>query len=183
MRQTEHTESLLLLYNSLKHSTMSQPQPQPPYPLHPSLKDHLDPEYVAFYNKYVINQQQVHYQPVSASRTSGVLIPGGGPLLDVGKTEDITFKRGETTGPDVTVRCFTPRGKTPAGGWPVMLYFHGGGWVLGNIDTENTVCTNLCNRGECVVVTVDYRFVCPTDREQDTDLQIGARKSLASSGA
>ncbi|KAJ5670838.1 uncharacterized protein N7477_006201 [Penicillium maclennaniae] len=104
--------------------------PQPPYPLHESVRDLLDPEYVAFYNKHVINNQQVHLQPVAASRTSGVLIPGAGPMLE----------------------------NPPAGGWPVMLYFHGGGWVLGNIDTENVVCSNLCVRGNCVVVTVDYRL-------------------------
>ncbi|KAF9885648.1 hypothetical protein FE257_012739 [Aspergillus nanangensis] len=138
--------------------TISNSAPQPPYPLHDSVKDKLDPEYVAFYNKYVIDKQQVHLQPVEASRTSGVLIPGGGPLLDVGKTEDISISRRETDGPDVPIRCFTPKGETPAGGWPVMLYFHGGGWVLGNINTENPVCTNLCLRGNCVVITVDYRL-------------------------
>lgn len=134
--------------------------PQPPYPLHDSVRDKLDPEYVDFYNKHVINQQQVHFQPVEASRTSGILIPGGGPLLEVGKTEDISFRRRVTEGPDVTIRCFTPKGDKPSpNGWPVMLYFHGGGWVLGNINTENTVCTNLCARGNCIVVTVDYRLV------------------------
>lgn len=141
---------------------MSASHLQPPYPLHDSVKNLLNPEYVAFYNQHVINLQQVHLQPVAASRTSGVLIPGGGPLLEVGKTEDITIQRRVTEGPDVNVRVFTPKGEKPKGGWPVMLYFHGGGWVLGNINTENTVCTNLCARGNCVVVTVDYRYVYPT---------------------
>ncbi|KAJ6024912.1 hypothetical protein N7540_005709 [Penicillium herquei] len=131
---------------------------QPPYPIHESVRDQLDPEYVAFYNKYVINNQQVHLQPVEASRTSGVLIPGAGPMLEIGKTEDITIQRRETEGPPIALRCFTPKGEAPAGGWPVVLYFHGGGWVLGNIDTENVVCSNLCVRGNCVVVTVDYRL-------------------------
>lgn len=31
--------------------------------------------------------------------------------------------------------------------------------MLGNIDTENAVCTNICSRAGCVVITVDYRFV------------------------
>ncbi|KAJ5196840.1 hypothetical protein N7449_007319 [Penicillium cf. viridicatum] len=136
---------------------------QPPYPLHESVKDLLDPEYVAFYNENVINNQQVHLQPVEASRTSGVLIPGAGPMLEVGKTQDITVQRRATEGPAVPIRCFTPKGQAPPGGWPVMLYFHGGGWVLGNIDTENVVCSNLCVRGNCVVITVDYRLA-PEDR-------------------
>lgn len=140
-------------------SISADPAPQPPYPLHESVRDRLHPEYVDFYNKYIINQQQVHLRPVAASRTSGILIPGGGPVLEVGKTEDINIKRRETEGPDVQVRVFTPKGEKPEGGWPVFLYFHGGGWVLGTIDTENTVCSNVCVRAKCVVVTVDYRCV------------------------
>ncbi|KAI9739743.1 MAG: hypothetical protein M1834_006462 [Cirrosporium novae-zelandiae] len=132
--------------------------PQPPYPLHESVKDRLDPEYVSFYNKHIINNQQVHYQPVAASRTSGILIPGGGPLVPVGNTEDFSIKRIETEGPDVKVRVFTPTGEKPENGWPVMVYYHGGGWVLGTIDTENTVCTNMCARANCVVVNADYRL-------------------------
>lgn len=100
--------------------------PQPPYPIHESVKDKLHPEYVAFYNKYIVNNQQVHYQPVEASRTSGTLIPGGGPPQPVGKTKDIAIKRTETKGPDVMVRCFTPLGEKPADGWPAMVYYHGG---------------------------------------------------------
>ncbi|KAH8688773.1 Alpha/Beta hydrolase protein [Talaromyces proteolyticus] len=133
--------------------------PQPPYPLHPSVAARVHPEYAAFYNKYIIDKQQVHLQPVSASRVGGVIIPGGGPLLPVGKTEDHLIPRTETGGTDpVPVRVFTPAGTPPQQGWGVFLYFHGGGWVLGNIDTENTVCTNICNRAGVVVVSVDYRL-------------------------
>lgn len=130
---------------------------QPPYPLHESIVHKLDPQYVAFYNKYIINAQQVHYQPVSASRVGGKLIPGGGDNLPVAKAEDIAIQRKETSGPDVKVRAFTPEGTAPNDGWPVMIYFHGGGWVLGNIETENAVCTNMCNRAKSVVITTDYR--------------------------
>lgn len=137
---------------------------QPPYPLHESVKHLLDPEYVDFYNHHVINNQQVHLQPIAASRTSGVLIPGAGPMLEVGKTQDFIVQRLATEGPAVPIRVFTPKGEVPAGGWPVMLYFHGGGWVLGNIDTENVVCSNLCVRGNCVVVTVDYRYALSLQR-------------------
>lgn len=133
--------------------------PQPPYPLHDSVKDRLHPEYVKFYNEHIIHQQQVHLQPVAASRTSGILIPGGGPKLPVGGTQDISIHRRETEGPDIKIRAFTPEGEQPENGWPVMVYFHGGGWVLGNIDTENNVCTHMCSRAKCVVVSVDYRYL------------------------
>lgn len=67
----------------------------------------------------------------------------------------------ETEGPDILLRAFTPLGQPPetVNTWPVCFWFHGGGWVLGNIDTENVIATNLCNRARCVVIVVDYRQV------------------------
>ncbi|KAL3421742.1 triacylglycerol lipase [Phlyctema vagabunda] len=138
-----------------------QAQPLPPYPLHPSIEARLDPTYKEFYNTHIQNVQQVHHQPISVSRGSGILIPGGGSKLPVGSTVDYSVPRVETLGPEIKVRVFTPDEKEearPADGWPVMVYFHGGGWVLGNIETENTVCSHLCSRGRCVVVSVDYRL-------------------------
>lgn len=55
--------------------------PRPPYPLHESIKDLLDPDYVKFYNKYLLEAPQVHYQPVAASRVGGRLIPVSFPHL------------------------------------------------------------------------------------------------------
>ncbi|KAK0121669.1 hypothetical protein ONS95_009954 [Cadophora gregata] len=133
--------------------------PLPPYPLHHSIKDKLDPVYRAFYDEHISDKQQVHLQPVEASRTSGVLIPGGGKLLKVGSTKDYSVRRRESDGPDVMVRVFTPEGERSEKGWPVVVYYHGGGWVLGNIDTENVVCTNLCKKANCIVISVDYRYV------------------------
>lgn len=71
---------------------------------------------------------------------------------------DVNLPRQESTGPDVPVRCFIPPGPAPPGGWPVFLWYHGGGWVLGNIDSENSLCTNICTRAKCVVITTDYRL-------------------------
>ncbi|KAK8041033.1 alpha/beta hydrolase fold-domain-containing protein [Apiospora phragmitis] len=131
---------------------------QPPYAIHESVLDRIDPEYADFYNKHIFDKQQVHLQPIEASRASGILIPGAGPLHPVGSTADYAIPRKESEGPDVKVRCFTPEGETPEAGWPVCIYFHGGGWVLGTIDTENVIATHLCARAKCVVVSVDYRL-------------------------
>jgi cation diffusion facilitator CzcD-associated flavoprotein CzcO/acetyl esterase/lipase len=46
---------------------------------------------------------------------------------------------------------------------PVVAYFHGGGWVLGNLDTDDSLCRDLCTRIDAVVVSVDYRHA-PEDR-------------------
>ena len=65
----------------------------PPYPLNPEIETLLDPQYVEFYNKYIIDQQQVHLQPIEKSRASGTLIPGGGTKRPVSKIEDFTIER------------------------------------------------------------------------------------------
>jgi acetyl esterase len=59
---------------------------------------------------------------------------------------------------DIPIRVYTPRaavGSEPAG---VLLWLHGGGWVVGNIETADATCRMLANRSGAVVVSVDYRL-------------------------
>lgn len=55
---------------------------------------------------------------------------------------------------DFKVRIYTPEGKGP---WPALLFLHGGGWVLGDLESHDDVCRSLAHRAPCVVVSVDYR--------------------------
>ena len=57
-------------------------------------------------------------------------------------------------GGTITVRVFTPRGTGPK---PALVYFHGGGWVTGDIETHDGICRTLANAADCVVASVDYR--------------------------
>ncbi|HLT79138.1 MAG TPA: alpha/beta hydrolase [Ferrovibrio sp.] len=41
---------------------------------------------------------------------------------------------------------------------PVLVFYHGGGWVIGDLDTHDVVCRTLSNEGRCAVVSVDYRM-------------------------
>ena len=56
---------------------------------------------------------------------------------------------------NVAARVYTPEGNPPMG---VLVYFHGGGWVLGDLESHDRVCRALANRAGCVVVSVDYRL-------------------------
>lgn len=56
---------------------------------------------------------------------------------------------------DIPVRIYTPRGQGPL---PVLVYFHGGGWVVGDLDTQDMICRGLCHGAGCLVVSVDYRL-------------------------
>ena len=57
-------------------------------------------------------------------------------------------------GGDIPIRVYRPHHETGA----VLVYFHGGGWVLGNLDTHNGPCRTLAQGAGCVVVAVDYRM-------------------------
>jgi len=56
---------------------------------------------------------------------------------------------------EIPVRIYTPSGQPP---FPALVYYHGGGWVVGNLDMVDTVCRALANRAGSVVVSVDYRL-------------------------
>jgi acetyl esterase len=73
-----------------------------------------------------------------------------GPLQEV-PCEDRTIP-----GPagEIPVRVYRPD-EAPA---PVLVYFHGGGWVLGSLNTLHGVCTTLARLSGCVVCSVDYRL-------------------------
>lgn len=56
---------------------------------------------------------------------------------------------------EIPVRIYTPEGSGP---FPALVYFHGGGWVIGDLEMAHEACTMLANRAEAVVVSVDYRL-------------------------
>jgi acetyl esterase len=61
-------------------------------------------------------------------------------------------------GSDLAIRIFTPRELKTAEKLPVLMWFHGGGFVIGSLDTHDSVCRMLANRADCIVVAVDYRL-------------------------
>ena len=56
---------------------------------------------------------------------------------------------------EIPVRIFKPK---QAEGLKVLIFFHGGGWVTGNIDSYTNVCANMANQTGHIVVSVDYRL-------------------------
>jgi cation diffusion facilitator CzcD-associated flavoprotein CzcO/acetyl esterase/lipase len=55
---------------------------------------------------------------------------------------------------DLRFRLYRPKSKGPH---PILVYFHGGGWVLGSHDSDDPFCRDLCGRSNAIVVSVDYR--------------------------
>jgi acetyl esterase/lipase len=71
---------------------------------------------------------------------------GAGPPLPVVRDVDAG---------GVPARLYVPAG---ADGAPVVVYLHGGGWILGNLDTHDGICRLLADRSGCAVLAVDYRL-------------------------
>ncbi|MGH7139542.1 MAG: alpha/beta hydrolase [Pirellulales bacterium] len=70
----------------------------------------------------------------------------------VAKIEDRAITCGDCSLP---IRIYTPEGQGPFLG---LVYFHGGGWVIGSIATHDGLCRSIANAAGCVVVSVDYRL-------------------------
>lgn len=70
---------------------------------------------------------------------------GEGP--DLARVEDHTFPG------DVNVRLYADDSDKPQ---PAVMYFHGGGWVLGNIQTHDALCRRIAKASGCTVISVDY---------------------------
>jgi acetyl esterase len=59
----------------------------------------------------------------------------------------------------IPVRIYTPKTPRQTGGIaPCLVFFHGGGWVIGDLDSHDVVCRKLADEGALVVISVDYRL-------------------------
>ncbi|TFY58854.1 hypothetical protein EVJ58_g6158 [Rhodofomes roseus] len=119
-------------------------------PVHPETLAKLDPEFASFWtahHAHVIPLEQQPWNPACRN----VHVIGASEPPKVGKIEDVQLD-------NFDVRVFTPEGDAPDRGWPVFIYFHGGGWTLGTIATGNAFAANACKRAKGVVVSVNYRL-------------------------
>ena len=58
----------------------------------------------------------------------------------------------------IKARYYRPPGEKPGEPLPAAVYFHGGGWTCGDLDTHDSVCRGIAAHGRCVVVAIDYRM-------------------------
>ena len=61
-------------------------------------------------------------------------------------------------GRQIPLRLFRPAAAVPAGGWPAVLYLHGGGWMLGGLDSHVFIAAALAQECVAAVLVVDYRL-------------------------
>jgi acetyl esterase len=73
-------------------------------------------------------------------------------VVPVASTEDRVVPGAEG---DLRARVYRPEGTGP---FPVIAFFHGGGWVIGDLETHDNMARNLCRGARAVVVSIDYRL-------------------------
>ena len=69
----------------------------------------------------------------------------------IGHVEDVLIP----ATPDIPARLYLPEGDRP---FPVVVYFHAGGWALGTYDDIDTPVRALSNRSGCAILSVNYRL-------------------------
>lgn len=96
---------------------------------------------------------EARQQPSPADAVKGLLGKRGKNTApeEVGDVQERTIPG--AAGP-IPVRVYTPKGKGP---FPVVVYFHGGGWVIADLDTFDSSARALTNGAGAVLVSVDYR--------------------------
>jgi acetyl esterase len=84
--------------------------------------------------------------------TRAVLSP---PVPEVYAVRD--FAASGPAGP-IPLRLYRGLGAAAGAPLPLLVYFHGGGWTIGDLDTHDIVCRTLANKARCAVIAVDYRM-------------------------
>ncbi len=59
---------------------------------------------------------------------------------------------------DIPLRLYRGAGTAAGQALPCLIFFHGGGWVIGDLDTHDRLCRQIANTAACAVVAVDYRM-------------------------
>jgi acetyl esterase/lipase len=125
-----------------------------------SMMDRLDPE-LAGPIRAILKMQGdgLNLDDIPAARAAGeqmmATMKGQMPVIE-GVTAQDRQVPGHKGDPDVMVRIYRPINRT--GALPALLWLHGGGYILGNIEQEDISAKELTLAGNCVTVSVEYRL-------------------------
>lgn len=112
-------------------------------PLHPQAKSFLD---------LIAKKNAPPWEDLAPS-VSRTMFNGLTALF--GEGPDLHDVRNQTIAAGTPVRIYRPSSGSPL---PAIMYFHGGGWVLGNIETHDALCRHLALASGSAVISVDYRL-------------------------
>lgn len=97
------------------------------------------------------------------------------PRGDLAHVRDFTIPSGN--GHDIPARAY--RAAAAPGAGPVIVYFHGGGWVIGDLETHDSLCAEIARVSDMTVVSVDYRLAPEHPFPAATEDALAAMRWLA----
>jgi acetyl esterase len=144
----------------------------------------LDPDAAAVYKAFQ-EAGRPAYETLSPDEARGFYLAGRAvsnpepPELDQVAPLAIPAPHGA-----IPARIYTPKRLRKAGGLaPVLVFFHGGGWVIGDLESHDVVCRKLADQGELVVISVDYRLAPEHKFPAAVDDAIAATTWIAANAA
>ncbi|MCS1352486.1 alpha/beta hydrolase [Mechercharimyces sp. CAU 1602] len=75
--------------------------------------------------------------------------------IQIGRVEDRLI---DSDGYSLPIRIYTPESTSSSSSLPVLIYFHGGGWLFGDLDKDDAFCRYVAKTCQAIVVSVDYRL-------------------------
>lgn len=119
----------------------------------------LDPQAKALLDKMAAMSANIPTRSLSPKEEQAAARQGYRDIISLAGKPEKVFKveNRQIPGPvgDIPVRIYTPN---EGSNLPILVFFHGGGFTVGDLDTHDTPLRSLANRAECIIVSVDYRL-------------------------
>jgi acetyl esterase len=126
--------------------------------MNPETATALDPQAKAVLDLIIKAGRPAYHQlsPKDARQLFRETRPASTPVPpEIGMVKDLTAEG--PLGP-IPLRLYRPKGVPAATALPTLVFFHGGGWVIGDLDTHDVLCRQLTAESAASVVAVDYRL-------------------------
>lgn len=121
--------------------------------LNPKYEEFLKQDFDSLFSLGVDKMRAIYAQMMNGDKSKAV---------QVGSIEDRTV---ETSIRDTLIRIYRPKGEDVN---PVVIWMHGGGFVLGDIEHGDATCRELCSRVPCTVISIEYGL-CPPHKFPDPE--------------
>ncbi|KAI1380953.1 alpha/beta hydrolase fold protein [Hypoxylon crocopeplum] len=138
-------------------------------PLHPSIIERLDPAFAEIYMRYQASRlraDQVSFEVYDGDREKYTFPTAkvAGEFPGVASNRIYKVPVSNPSG-EIAVQVYVPTldaiaaaGLKRDGLLPALVNYHGGGFVIGGLDSDESLCRKLCQRAGCIIVNVDYRL-------------------------
>lgn len=130
-------------------------------PLHPSVEPRLDPVFAKLYTEQAANTPNGPIDLMKLRKNySSMYSYGTAPAPKIENVEDVKIPSFD--GEEIILRVYKPNNHGSNDPLPLHMDFHGGGWGLGDLDTESHILKHIVDQANVVVIDVDYRLVPDT---------------------